>query len=405
MELVHKNESALFRISLIIGGLVWLIATIGTLGIILIYALIGLLAYLFVHSGFIAHLRGNAVELSSEQFPDLYQQYREACQTLEIDEIPRAYLMMSDGVLNALATKFLKRHYVVLFSSVVEALRSRPEALRFYFGHELAHIKRGHLNLRWLLFPASILPLLGTAYRRSQEYTCDLHGLAASKSPGDALAGLAVLGSGGERLQQMNLGRFMQQREESGGFWMSFHELTNDYPWLCKRMAHLEAASDGGKPVESPRRHFFAWLLALFVPRLGVGAGGGAISILMMVVIIGILAAIAIPAYQDYTIRADVARAMPLVSQVRTLSANHIEQNGTFPGSATALGLDESYDEGPVSGIERTENGFELTLRSQHLQIDGDTIAIEAFQTENGIVWDCSGGSLEQKYRPVSCRQ
>jgi Zn-dependent protease with chaperone function/Tfp pilus assembly protein PilE len=406
MELVHKNESALFRISLIIGGLVWLVATIGTLGIILIYVLIGLLAYLFVHSGFIAHLRGNAVELSSEQFPELYQQYRESCQTLEIDEMPRAYLMMSDGVLNALATKFLRRHYVVLYSSVVEALRSRPEALRFYFGHELAHIKRGHLNLRWLLFPASILPLLGTAYRRSQEYTCDLHGLAASKSPEDALTGLAVLGSGGERLQQMNLARFMQQREESGGFWMSFHELTNDYPWLCKRMAHLEAASDGGKPVETPRRHFFAWVLALFVPRLGAGAGGGAISILMMVAIIGILAAIAIPAYQDYTLRADVARAMPLVSQLRVLAAKHVEENGTFPETVEELGLAASYDEGPVSAIERSENGFELTLSSSHLQIEGQTIAVEAFRAQDGtIVWHCSGGSLEQKYRPLSCRR
>jgi Zn-dependent protease with chaperone function/type II secretory pathway pseudopilin PulG len=406
MELVHKNEKTLFRISLVIGGLVWLLATVGTLGIILVYALIALLAYLFVHSGFIAHLRGNAVELSEQQFPDLYRQYRECCEALDIEDVPRAYLMMSDGVLNALATKFLKRHYVVLYSSVVEALRSRPEALRFYFGHELAHIKRGHLNLRWLLFPASILPLLGAAYRRAQEYTCDLHGLAASRSREDALAGLAVLGSGGERMPQMNLERFMQQRAESGGFWMSFHELTNDYPWLCKRMAHVEAASDGGKPAETPRRHFFAWLLALFVPRLGVGAGGGAISVVLMVVIIGILAAIAIPAYQDYTIRAKVAQAMPVMQQLQMLAATHVEENQALPETVEELGIAATHGTGPVSEIARSENGFELTLRADNLQIDGQTIALEAFQGDDGkIVWQCYGGSLDQKYRPLSCRQ
>src|SRR5262245_33160720 len=174
MELVYKTEKPLFVLSMTIGIIVWLAIIVGTFGIALIYVLLFLLIYLFVHSGFIAYLRGNTIELSEHQFPDLYRQYLEACERLEIKEVPTAYLMMSDGVLNALATRFLRRHYVVLYSSVVEALRSRPEALRFYFGHELAHIKRGHLNLQWLKMPASVLPLLGPSYRRAQEYTCDL---------------------------------------------------------------------------------------------------------------------------------------------------------------------------------------------------------------------------------------
>lgn len=155
MELVYRHERPLFVISMVIGVLVWLARVVGTVGIALVYVLFFFLIYLFAQSGFISYLRGNTVELSERQFPDLYNHYRESCQKLGRDEIPTAYLMMSDGVLNALATRFLRRHYVVLYSSVVEALKSRPEALRFYFGHELAHIRRGHLTLNWLRWPAS----------------------------------------------------------------------------------------------------------------------------------------------------------------------------------------------------------------------------------------------------------
>ena len=199
MSYINKNEKTLYGVVLTISLLVWGTVLYLTYGLILVYVPFALLAYLFVHSAFISHLRGNAVLLSESQFPDLYAQFHESCRKLEM-EPPQAYVMMSDGVLNALATKFLRRHYVVLFSSVLDALKSRPESVRFYFGHELAHIKRGHLNFHVLLFPGMFLPLLGAAYRRSQEYTCDLHGLATSASKDDAMAALGVLGSGAEKL-------------------------------------------------------------------------------------------------------------------------------------------------------------------------------------------------------------
>jgi len=406
MELVYKHERPLFVISLIIGIVVWAAVTIGTLGIILIWALFGLLAYLFAHSGFISHLRGNAVELSDEQLPDLYQQHLECCQTLKIDPPPRAYVMMSDGVLNALATRFLRRHYVVLYSSILDALKSRPDAVRFYLGHELGHIKRGHLNLRWLIFPASLLPILGAAHRRAQEYTCDLHGRATSKSADDALTALTVLASGGERLKDVNISRLMAQRSESGGFWMSFHELTNDYPWLSKRLSHVAAAdgADGGRD-QDPRRSFWAWVLACFVPRFGFGAGGP-ISILIMVAIFGILAAIAIPAYQDYTLRAQVAQAMPIVDAVRAAAEPYVAEHEAFPESVEDLGVAEAYEEGPVSTVEVVDSGIAITLRSGSSKLDGQTIVVGAYRNDDGTIgWHCMGGTLEQKLRPLRCRR
>jgi Tfp pilus assembly protein PilE/Zn-dependent protease with chaperone function len=404
MNLTYKNEQTLFGISVAIGVIFWLVLVVGTIGIALIYVLLFFLIYLFAHSGFISHLRGNAIELSAEQFPDLYRQYIEACERLEMEQIPKAYLMMSDGVLNALATKFLKRHYVVLYSSVVEALRARPDALRFYFGHELAHVKRGHLNLNWLKFPASVLPLLGPAYRRAQEYTCDLHGLAASNSTDDALAALAVLGTGGERLAHVNVPRFLDQQQQSGGFWMSYHELTNDYPWLCKRLANVARAGGTQADLTPPSRSFFAGVLALLTPRVGMAGGAG--SMIVLVAIIGILAAIALPAYQDYTLRAQVAGAMPVVQQVQAAAAEYVAEHKSYPESLEEIGLPEAFDEGVVQNIELGEDGFTLVLRSSNAKLDQQTIVVGAYSKDDGTIgWHCAGGTVELKHRPAQCRE
>lgn len=404
MELVYKNERPLFLTQMVIGGLVWVAVVVATVGIGLVYAALFFVIYVFVQSGFISHLRGNAIEFSEQQFPDLYAQYRATCQKLDMADVPTAYLMMSDGVLNALATRFLRRNYVVLFSSVVEALRSRPEALRFYFGHELAHIKQGHLKLGWLRMPASILPLLGTGYRRAQEYTCDLHGLAAANSPGDALAALGVLASGGDRLPQLNTQAFIDQQQQSSGFWMSYHELTSDYPWLCKRLAHLAAASaTGANTYVAPRRSFGAGLLAALTPRFGVG--GGSASLLVLVVMIGVLAAIAIPAYQDYVARAQVAAVWPVVEQVRAAAHKYIDEHRAFPEAPGDVGLPDTLDSGPVRTIRMVDGGFELTLRSDNVRLDNMTIIVGAYANDDdSIGWNCHGGTLPAKYRSPECR-
>jgi type II secretory pathway pseudopilin PulG/Zn-dependent protease with chaperone function len=401
MNLVYKNEKTLGTIAVIIGAIVWLAITVGTFGLALVYVLLFFMIYLFAQSGFISHLRGNAVELTAKQCPDLYAHYFDSCKALQIDPPPRAYLMMSDGVLNALATKFLRRQYVVVYSSVVDALRSRPDALRFYFGHELGHIKQGHLNFRWLKMPALVLPLLGAAYRRAEEYTCDLHGLAASKSRDDALAALTVLGSGGEQLTHVNVDELIDQQRDSNGFWMSYHELTSDYPWLVKRLGHLASVS-GGATHAPPRRSFWAGLLAFFTPRFGVGGAG---SLIVLVAIIGILAAIAIPAYRDYTVRAQVSQALVSAASIKAAVDEYVTTNRAYPNSLEAVGVPESFPEGPISVVALTDDGLEMTLRSDNALLDGKVIVYTAFETEGGgIGWRCGAGTVEQKYLPASCR-
>jgi Zn-dependent protease with chaperone function len=270
-ELVYPRERTLGSITLVLGLIVWLGLIVGTFGGALVGLALGFLLYLFAQSTLIAHIKGNGVELSAAQFPDLYAQFTACCDQLQIRERPRAYILNGNGGLNAFATKFLGTQYVVLMSNVVDAMDKHVDGVRFYIGHELGHLRMKHLSGHLLRWPVLWLPLLGAAYSRARESTCDRHGLACSASPEGAAQALAALSAGAQRWKQLDLAAYAIQAKHSAGFWMSFHELTAGYPWLTKRAARVMS-------VESPmpRRNGFAYLLAAFIPyagRLGSGFG------------------------------------------------------------------------------------------------------------------------------------
>lgn len=281
--IAYRHETPLFWISAVLAVYLWLVLIVATLGVALpVLLLLGLLA-LFAHSLLIAWVKGNAVHVTAEQFPDLHALYQQSCARLGIAQAPELYLAQADGMLNALATRFMRRDYVVLMASVVDALAERPEAIKFYMGHELGHVKRKHLSRHWWLWPALAMPLIAPAYSRACEYTCDRHGLACCNNLDDARRALAVLVAGQERWQQLNLQAFAAQSQQTGGFWMAVNELTADYPWLCKRMVVLE-----DREARFPRRSVFAWLIAALSPRLGYG---GAVIGMLYWLILGVVVA------------------------------------------------------------------------------------------------------------------
>ncbi|HBH26098.1 MAG TPA: hypothetical protein DDX54_01685 [Rhodospirillaceae bacterium] len=264
-QIVDANERLIFRILAPIAVLIWAGAILGTFGVLLLVVLLAFVAYLFIQSWFICLLRGTGAIVSPRQFPDLNDHLEYCLDRLGMGNTPPEMIVIhADGMFNALATRFLRRNYVVLFSDVVDALENEPEALRFYIGHELGHIRRGHLIWGPVLSIVTWLPLIGPGYRRAQEYTCDLHGLACCPDRGAAMRAMAALAVGGRRWKTLDMGAYLDQVEATGGFWMSFHEVVGDYPWLTKRIARL----DGQKAV--PRRSPGAWALGLFVPRLGL---------------------------------------------------------------------------------------------------------------------------------------
>lgn len=401
MSLVYRHEKPLFVISLIISLLVWLALLVATMGTLMLWVLLIFLSYLFVHSGFIAYLKGNAIKVTEEQYPDLYRMHKESCEKLKLDEIPELYLLCSDGILNALATRFLWKNFVVLYSNIVDALEDRPEAIRFYIGHELGHIAQSHLLFGPLLLPSSILPLIGAGYSRAREYTCDLHGLACAAGREDAMHAIAVLAAGEKRWRHINFERYLEQVAVTSGFWMSFHELVADYPWLSKRMARI-AAADSQQQTKIPRRHWLAWLFALFVPRTGASASGGVISIMIVVAIIGILAAVAIPQYQNYINRAQVMKAWDVGLEARQQLENYILKHGKLPESLAQTGFDPGNRK-VLAGYTMNENGAIVITFSGAAAIAGKTLIIQPYVENERLYWRCDLGTLAEKQRPAEC--
>lgn len=404
MVVPYRHEKPLFTIACIVASLLWLLLLAGTFGLILIYLLLGLIVYLFIQSGFIAYLKGTGVKVTAEQYPDLHQRLVACCQRVGVDPMPDTYLLRTD-FFNALATRFLGRNFIVLFTDVLDALEDSPGAVNFYIGHELGHIHRKHLQWSWFLMPAMFLPLLGTALRRAQEYTCDRYGTACCDSDADVRSALAAIAAGNSRWKTINADAYVAQVGVTGGFWMSLNELTGDYPWLTKRMA-TALALRSGQQVEFPSRHWLAKLLAVFIPRFG--AGGGAAGLLLMIALVGILAAVALPAYQEYTLRAQMAGALVEAQELQAQMASYRLQQGAWPApNLSALGYP---DDQPLAGtggayvLDIYEDGVIGIDVSALLGGSEQYIVLEPQQEGDAVDWICYGQNVATQYLPTSCQ-
>ncbi len=405
--LVHPGEKTRFAITATLAILFWLLIVVGTFGVALVYVLFFFLFYLFAQSAFISYLRGSAVKITAEQFPDLHERIKACSAKTGVKEVPDAYLLHADGMFNALATRFLGRNYVVLFSSVVDALSSNPAALNFYIGHELGHIHRRHLVWGPILAPAVWIPLLGAGLRRAEEYTCDRYGLLSCDSAADAQAGMAALAAGHSRWSSLNYAAYQQQRAEVTGFWASFHEITNDYPWTAKRAFAIDELSQSREPKQLGRNPF-AYLFALFVPRVP-GAGGG--GLIITIAMIGILAAIAIPAYQDYVGRAALVGVLRMSDEGKSAVEAYATKNNKWPAELADLELQQTeFTVGKATAtLQLGENG-QLIYRFQSPRVLGNGAllvtpeAIIEDEQLKGIRWHCSGEDIKVMLLPKECR-
>lgn len=402
MELVYKNEKTLFVLMLVLSLVVWVGLVLGMGWAVLGYALMFFLFYCFAQSALISYIKGTGVRITAEQFPDLDRQILACCAKLGLEREPEAYLLQMGGSLNAFATRFLGRDFLVLYSDVVDGLHDNPDALNFYIGHEIGHIKRKHLSWATVLLPASVLPLLGAAYSRAREYTCDRHGLAACEQPVNAEFGMAALAAGGKRWRTMNNSAFIEQSRETEGFWMSFHELVGDYPWLVKRMAAVRALA-AGQEVQQPRRHWLAALMALFVPRMGVAGGAG--GVVVLVAIAGILAAVAVPAYQAYQQKA-VASSAYVVGQAASEKVEaYLVEHGKIPTLAQA-GVTADPGIPAVRELEIDPKNATLRVLTSIENKEGAGVLVfePSLDEERNISWRCSAEGIVADALPVDCR-
>lgn len=210
-------------------------------GVFGFYVVVFVIAYIIIHGHFNGHLRGNGVRVTERQFPLLNRMVEQYATTLGLSPTPPVYVLQAGGVLNAFATKFFSRSFVVLYSDVVALAEAQGEdALGFVVGHELAHIKRGHLSHQWLKIPGMAVPYLGKAYSRAREFTCDRY--SAECAPEGAVKGLLVLAAGRSLYRRVDPALYAAQVATEDSFWVRRAEIASTHPHLPHRIEALLAA-------------------------------------------------------------------------------------------------------------------------------------------------------------------
>ena len=140
------------------------------------------------------------------------------------------------------------------------------------------------------------------------------------------------------------------------------------------------------------------------------------IELMIVVAILAILMAIAIPAYQDYTIRAQVSEGMNLSGGARTAVAEYYTDRGDWPANNTEAGIADATDINGeyVSQVEVDDGTITATFsntgtQNANAKINGKILELVPTTDGGGsIAWLCSGDDtdtdIDAKYLPARCR-
>jgi len=152
------------------------------------------------------------------------------------------------------------------------------------------------------------------------------------------------------------------------------------------------------------------------------------IELMIVIAIVGILAAIALPAYQDYIIRSKLTEPLAAMAEAKTTVAEYVAANGEYPGSLTAFGINTSQrsqskiiEDLDVKGAATAGDVVYIVAAVDACLWDGSTCdgtaTSEAYFSLSGstnsdgtMTWECipgddgSGTAIKTKYLPANCR-
>ena len=129
---------------------------------------------------------------------------------------------------------------------------------------------------------------------------------------------------------------------------------------------------------------------------------------LMFVAIIGILAAVAVPAYLDYTVRAQISEGLNVSGGAKAAVTEFYQDRGVFPTDNVEAGLEAAANINGKYVSSVTSAGAVITIlygNDANAQIVGQTVTLTAVDNLGSVGWACaSGGAIQDKHLPAACR-
>lgn len=135
------------------------------------------------------------------------------------------------------------------------------------------------------------------------------------------------------------------------------------------------------------------------------------IELMIVVAIIGILAAIAVPAYQDYTTRAKVTEAVNAMAPAKTSVSEFFVSQGSMPLTAAAAGFNTTINSKYTQTVTYARNSTTVSTLTVAVTgtvgggtAAGETVTMQGTGNAANVDWDCLPGTMATRYIPADCR-
>ncbi len=254
-KLRHSKERLIYLIyavinTLIIGLIIYGLSLLLSYGEFMLQAQNGsfytagaaLVVASFVGMGFtFTGSKVQAVKVTKSQFPELHDILIRYTKRLGLRKVPELYVKQDNGVLNAFASYFWGRNYILLNTELFELAfleHKDMDAVAFILAHEMAHIRLHHTRFWYNLsvFFIRMLPIVGPLLSRASEFSCDR--IAAKICP-EGIHGIFTLLLGRHLYANVNLDEYLRQARETKGIFERLINLTSSHPVNSRRVTAL----------------------------------------------------------------------------------------------------------------------------------------------------------------------